>query len=216
MPERQPNSLSGKVANPVVVQRGLPLFGLRTRRKLPYMQAITLNGGASVVTGYVFSANGCFDPNITGTGHQPMGFDQMMVFYNHYTVLRARVTAMFENTGTPTSKVGLSISGSTTFSTDYEVNIENGQLVWATIQPAGTNGSTCALKTSVNCAAFQGLQNIMDDPDMRGDIASNPIEQLYFLLTLWNTSGATVPVANVDVLIEYDVVFHEPKKGTLS
>jgi hypothetical protein len=216
MPERQPHSLSGKVANPVVVQRGLPLFGLRTRRKLPYMQAITLNGGASVVTGYVFSANGCFDPNITGTGHQPMGFDQMMVFYNHYTVLRARVTAMFENTGTPTSKVGLSISGSTTFSTDYEVNIENGQLVWATIQPAGTNGSTCALKTSVNCAAFQGLQNIMDDPDMRGDIASNPIEQLYFLLTLWNTSGATVPVANVDVLIEYDVVFHEPKKGTLS
>jgi hypothetical protein len=180
------------------------------------MQAVTINGTASAVNAYIFSANGLFDPNITGTGHQPMGFDQMMVFYNHYTVLGASVRCMFENTGTPTSKVGLSVSGSTTFSVDYEVNIENGQMVFATVQPAGTNGSTCALRTAVNCANFQGLQNIMDDPDMRGDIASNPIEQLYFVLSLWNTSGATVPVCNVDVLIEYDVVFHEPKKGTLS
>lgn len=34
----------------------------------------------------VFRLNGIYDPNLTGTGHQPMGHDQWNNFYNEYQV----------------------------------------------------------------------------------------------------------------------------------
>lgn len=42
-------------------------------------------GGAVGVT-HQYALNGLFDPEITGGGHQPMGFDQMMAWYNNYRV----------------------------------------------------------------------------------------------------------------------------------
>ncbi len=39
----------------------------------------------------VFALNGCYDPDITGIGHQPRYFDQFMGLYVRYRVLRAAV-----------------------------------------------------------------------------------------------------------------------------
>lgn len=215
-PERQPYSFSGKVADPVAELRLLPLFGLRTRRRLRYAESVPLSGAAAVVGNYVFSANGLFDPNITGTGHQPMGFDQMMVFYNHYTVIRSVAKVHITNTSTPATHVGLSIQGSSTVTTDYRSLLENGQIVYTTLTPQLLYGANCELKAAVNTASFQGIDNAMDDPDMRGDSASNPVEQLYFVLTTWCTTGAIATANQADVVIDYDCIFHEPRQGTIS
>jgi len=212
---RRPAPLTGSRTNPVMVVRNMPLFGLRTRKRVPYFETVTMTGSISAVAAYLFSTNGCFDPNVTGTGHQPNGFDEVMKFYNHYTVLTSRVRVMFTNRGANACHVGLSVSGSTSVSTDYTVNIENGQLVFAQMNPVGIDGSMCTLKTSCNSGAFQGLQNTMDDPDMRGDTASNPAEQQYYVLTVWDAATAVAPSVLADVFIEYDVVFHEPKKAAL-
>jgi len=208
--------VSGSVANPIMRVRQLPLFGLRTRRGVTYYSSVTLAGAAGgAVTSYIFSANGIFDPDVSFGGHQPMGFDQMMVFYNHYTVLKSRIKIIYQNTSTITARVGLSVSGSTSVSSDFQVNVENGEIIVGTAQPDKTFGSTGSLQQSVDCGKFQGLQNTMDDPNMRGDSASNPSEQLYYILSLWAPVGAA-PSVEFDVLIEYDTVFHEPRKGTLS
>lgn len=145
-----------------------------------------------------------------------MGFDQMMVFYNHYTVINSKIRCVYQNTGTVDCHVGLSISGSSTPITDYLQLIENGELVYTVVTPSGIAGSIATLRHSVNAAAFQGLQQVMDDPDMRGDSASNPAEQMYYHLSFWNPVNATVPSVLLDVYIEYDVTFHEPRKGSTS
>jgi len=44
-----------------------------------------------------------YDPDITGTGHQPAGFDQMMLSYEHYIVTRARIWATAHNGTSNTS-----------------------------------------------------------------------------------------------------------------
>ena len=64
---------------------------LKMAATLLYSDQITLNPAAGTVSKHVFSANGLFDPNITGVGHQPRGFDQYMALYNHYTVIGARI-----------------------------------------------------------------------------------------------------------------------------
>lgn len=41
---------------------------------------------------YVWNLNSIFDPNRTGTGHQPYGHDQYLTFYNRYRVYRVSFT----------------------------------------------------------------------------------------------------------------------------
>jgi hypothetical protein len=79
------------------VEPWMPLFPARTVKNLRYATnfQLTVSGGA--VASYVFAANGLFDPDITGTGHQPMGFDQMMVQYNHYCVMAAKIKVVFKS-----------------------------------------------------------------------------------------------------------------------
>jgi len=39
-----------------------------------------------------FKANGCYDPNATGVGHQPRGWDEHVSLYNKYVVLGSKIT----------------------------------------------------------------------------------------------------------------------------
>ncbi len=64
------------------------ILGNRLPIKFKYQTSGTLNPGvAGVAAIQVMTANGLYDPDITGVGHQPRGFDQIMALYNHYTVV---------------------------------------------------------------------------------------------------------------------------------
>lgn len=54
---------------------------------------IALAENAQKITEY--SVNGCFDPDLTGIGHQPRMFDQYMSFYLKYEVLASRIKVKF-------------------------------------------------------------------------------------------------------------------------
>jgi len=209
--------LSFNVQQPGMAIKAMPLFGQSTRRTLSYVtNFVNITSGAGLAGAYVFSANGCFDPDITGTGGQPMGFDQMMIFYNHYTVLRSRITVVFKATSAVGPVVSVAVSGSSTPLTSIEQIEENGRCVLAWLNPIGVADSHARLNAAVNMARFQGLVFAKDDPDMRGDSASNPAEQVYYLLYVWNPIDSTVVTAGVSVRIEYDVWFHEPRSASLS
>lgn len=93
----------------------VPLFPASVRKKLMYYESgFTLAGTSGVITQYVFTANGMYDPNITGTGHQPMGFDTMMLYYEQYTVLRSSVTLRFAGNGTQPVNVSVCLAPDTT------------------------------------------------------------------------------------------------------
>jgi hypothetical protein len=83
--------------------RTTPLFPATKRiSNLTYYDyAQQISAAAGFCASRFFIANGLFDPDISGSGHQPMGFDQMMLLYTTYTVVRATitVTAMAEVSG---------------------------------------------------------------------------------------------------------------------
>jgi len=61
--------------------------------KLRYVDnQVTLDPGAGLITSSVYSANSIYDPDITFTGHQPMGYDQWSKIYRRYTVLSSKIT----------------------------------------------------------------------------------------------------------------------------
>lgn len=47
---------------------------------------------AAYSTGYIYRGNDCYDPNYSGTGHQPVGFDELMNMYDTFTVVGSKIT----------------------------------------------------------------------------------------------------------------------------
>jgi hypothetical protein len=63
-------------------------FPPRFSANLTYMGKHTLTAGSSGLFGVeqVYRLNSLFDPDFTGTGHQPYGFDQIAALYDQYKV----------------------------------------------------------------------------------------------------------------------------------
>lgn len=212
-----PQATSGTVVQSGFTIRSMPFFGYKMRKQLNYYSSATITSGASTASAHVFSANGLFDPDVTGTGGQPMSFDQAMTFFNHYTVHNARIVVTFMSNSTNLRvTTGLFVSGSSTVTTSIEQLLENGDGAIQVLEYAGAFGGTATFRRNLNAGSFQAVRDVMDDPNMRGDSASNPTEQSYFHLVVYNAASATVVTVDFQVVITYDATFHEPRKGSLS
>jgi len=209
---------TGSITKSGFTLKSMPFFGYRVRKRVPYYQSgVVLSGASGLAGAQIFSANGLYDPDITGTGGQPMSFDQAMTFFNHYTVHNARITVTLSSDSTTLrATAGLFISGSSTVTTNVEQLLENGDGAVQQLQYAGTMGSSATFTRSINVGRFQSVRDVMDDPNMRGDSASNPVEQAYFHIIVFNATTAAQVQCEYMAIIEYDATFHEPRKGSLS
>jgi len=195
-----------------------PLLPLMKYGRLPYMEYTSFSTGAIAANAHVFSANGLFDPDITAAGHQPMGFDQMMLFYEHYTVTKAKLTVNFWNLDVDDyCMVGIVVAPDATPITNIQRLNENGMYVKKQIHSnngAESNYTTCSC--SVNISRINGKKDVKSENDFRGDVASNPVEQTYFHIFAYNWMTVAIIPIYFEVLIEYDAVFTEPRKMTQS
>jgi len=201
-----------------LLQDIIPVMPRRSKQVLlTYSEAASITSGAASAGTYVYSANGLYDPNITSTGHQPMGFDQMMLWYEHYTVLRSACVVRFKNfSATYPAYVAISKNASATPVTNYDQLQEDGTIVVGVCSPKYETGYLRKLESKMDISAFSGVPNLLDEADMRGSSAANPAEQEYFHLSVWNPDDTTTVSTNFTVQMMYEVVFSEPRKLTQS
>jgi len=188
----------------------MPVFPARTTRKLRYATSTSIACTASTVASYVFSCNGLFDPDITSTGHQPMGFDQLMLSYNHYCVTGSKINVAFRNTASVPINVAIRVVADATVSTNADTILEFGLLNTDICETKNVSGSTRRLTESVSMRKIQGVDDVLDVAEMQGTVAANPLEQSYYHVSIWDpqAQGGTV---FIDVIIEYVAVFMEPR-----
>jgi hypothetical protein len=173
-----------------------------------------------VANSYFFTANGLFDVNITGTGHQPMGFDQMMLMYEQYTVVNSKISISCQSGTSVAIRAGVYLSPDTTSITDPLRLMENG-LITTKIH-SGISVAGYIKDHSLNCdiAKYFGrnpnARALVDDVTLSGTVAANPTEQVYFAVTSWDPFAASTWTSYFDVLLEYDAIFWEPRKLTVS
>jgi hypothetical protein len=201
-----------------------PIFPATKRATIRYFEnELSYSTATGIPGGYVFSANGCFDPNITGTGHQPIGFDQMMLFFEQYTVVKSKISVDFYNStgGTLPLRCVLYLSPDTTILSGVSQLMENGEITTGFAQ--STNTADRCLRLSIDCdmMAYFGrnrnAKQIVNDVTLSGTSAANPTEQVYFIMSSFDTftTAASITVY-FNVTIEYDVIFWEPRKVTIS
>lgn len=179
---------------------------------------VTLNpGAAGGAASYVFAANGLYDPNISGAGHQPMGFDQLMALYNQYVVIGGYIKITFSNTDATNSQViGVIMKDSPSTSTDPRSYIEWGNGVWSSVAPRTGGPSEKTLIHKFDIAKFAN-QDIFNEQSFTGSAASNPANTLH--LIIWaapsdNTTDSAQVNCNVEIC--YDAVVRSPGATSLS
>jgi hypothetical protein len=192
-----------------------PVFPARTTRRLRYSTNVTLTSTVGVVATHVFSANGLFDPDVTSTGHQPMGFDQLMLSYEHYTVTNAHITCTFKNLTTSNPNVSISVQPSPTPVTAIDQIIEWGLIERDFLEFKGVSGSLKTIDARCSIKKVMGVRDIIDVTDLQGSSAANPVEQTYFMVQMWDTSAINGNCI-VDVIIEFTAIFTEPRVLTPS
>lgn len=190
--------------------------------KLRYVDYSTLDPGtAGLAAVQVITANGCYDPDISGSGHQPRGFDQLMAMYDHYTVVSSKITVDFV---TPVSTtvyslcVGIALKDNSTPYGNYNDYAE-GRNVISKILPSVTStdgGRVRTLSKTFSCRKFLGIASPLSNAYVRGDIASNPTEEAYFHLFAAPLGLVDSAFIRIQYRIEYNVVFTEPKQPTQS
>ncbi len=191
---------------------GKTLFGNKRIVKLRYQDNfISLTGALGTPNDRIFTGNGLFDPDISVGGHQPRGFDQIMPLYAYYTVVGSKISATYSfQTDVFSAICAIVLRDNPTIFTQTNDIMEDRNSKYAIMQ---TGGPTVLVQKGFSPKRFFAISKPLSSQNLRGSILTNPMEQAYYHVTVSNSdinSLVSVPV-NVNIVIDYVVVFHEPQ-----
>jgi hypothetical protein len=184
----------------------------RLRANLKYVSNVFLSSGVTPGTN-VFSANGLYDPDITGTGHQPRGFDQLIALYDHYVVLASRCVVEFTGVTGAQAVCGIQLQSSSTTQSDYIDYAEQARCEFAIAPFCVTSGGFPEPKRHAmhfDAKSFMGIPDPVTATKLQGGVSSNPTDQAYYHVFSQHVDGSTSTGQNALVYIEYEVMFIEP------
>ncbi len=141
-------------------QTGVVPFPLRYDAKLTYGVNVTLTtaGSSNLGVMYRFRLNSLYDPDVTGTGHQPYQYDQLSPIYRQYLVRKAHIDLTFSDPTADGLWVGWAIvpdgdTGDTPTSLSLEDYLERPMFRCMPCNNTGAQTVTCRM-TVPNHAIF--------------------------------------------------------------
>jgi len=196
-----------------VISRGRSL-----KAKLTYFDTVFLDPGlAGTLAVHTFAANGVYDPDITGVGHQPVGFDEYIALYKRYVVTNSWIKVSFINTGTTDRLcVGIIPSENTPIGNDPRRYIEQGTAQWTQIGDVAGGAPKAQLTHFMNMRQMSG-KDIFGEDDFEGNASGNPSNTQYwnvFAVGLDSAANPTGVWASVE--IQYEVYFRDPEFTNIS
>lgn len=194
--------------------------------KLPYSENIVLSTGTNGQgMTYTWNLNSIYDPNRTGTGHQPLGYDQWATFYAKYKVFKVA----YELTATST---WVNDTGETDAGTQCGVLATNG-VAAGTFTDGSFYEQPHTQKFSLGAAAGQGSKTVrktidlslitgrpkvayLSDPRYEANFGYNPAEAMTLTFGAQpNWSGQNLNMA-LSIKIIYYVELFDPLILSLS
>lgn len=176
---------------------------------LRYVQTVKLTSTSNSLAKNTFRFNSLFDPDVTGTGHQPMYADQFGDLYQTYVVLGARATVTYvaETVNAGPMFVGICANGSSSLAaTTADEAAEQNNSSHAIITGYNGGGRT---KLSDTYSPSRDLGLTPDDDTTGAAFGANPSQQWYFHISFAELSATTPSVVQCQVVIEYYVKFRK-------
>lgn len=160
-----------------------------------------------------------YDPDVSIGGHQPLGFDQWMLVYDHYTVIGSKCTVQAVPIIPSTLEPGFfgiildDNSSGATYTTSQQI-IESKQggnhRIYGALGTTGKNNPKIT-KTFSAKKFFGKNAGIVNSSLYRGSASSNPSEEASFGIWAGTVAGNDPGNYTFLVTLEYIAVFSEPK-----
>lgn len=182
--------------------------------KLRYSENFDIDPGAAGICGVqVFNAGGLFDPNVTGTGHQPRGFDQLIAMYDHFVVIGSKIDFKYaqRNASDYSQVVGVSLRDGSSAEADPNDYQELGTVRSALVGTDTNSSGRHHLSLTYSPKKFLGRSKPLSDPNLKGTVSADPAESAYFHCWCAPVQSANASALDCTAFIDYIVVFIEPK-----
>lgn len=214
---------SAKVDSVNRIPRTLREFPTEMRVKLKYSYCTDFTIASGPQPNYVaFRANSVFDPEAAIGGGTPTGFVQWSSFYSLYTVVGSSAKMRLIDRDTETTATG-------TYNGLMGIAVKDTSIPiapWTQSQLITDSDSNYCASSSYtpnqrviknfNAGRYFGIKDILDDDALAGQtgstLGSNPSQQAYFICwaNLGTTGSSAAQVTQMEVLLEYDVIFRKP------
>lgn len=192
----------------VVLGQGFPKKMVVTHK---YREAFDLTSTTGLLGTYLFRCNGMFDPNFSGTGHQPMYYDQLTPLYDHFCVIGSKIKLTLTPSTVTTfpSRIVAFVNDDTSVTgTTVDTISEQSQAKQIKQIPAGNN-SVIILTLNWSAKKYFG-GSVLSNPELQGSAGADPTEQSTYVIAV-QAYGANSLSYLVQAEIEYIAVWKELK-----
>lgn len=197
-------------AKTTLVNKSLQPIPDRYICKMKYATSVT----TELLTGqYVFRLNSLYDPDLTGVGHQPYGFDNLALLYNRYRVVSCgwRIQQPSRADGSPIIVAALPSNDASLVWGDYAQLAENSRAKYVTNNP-GAPVATLTGKQYLPRLMGRTRVQYMADDSYQAVVNANPSETGYlYLNTFLAQTGAIAGGVPLNIVLEYSVEFFDAK-----
>lgn len=208
--KRVPRGVTSTAPAAVSYSSGGNILAPRFIGKMPWLKSYTLAAGTTdIVDWQHFIPSGCFDPEVAvSSAMQPLGWDQLTNFYDHYRVLGAKTTITVTHTAGNPMIVGIiqQDDASTTFLNTIDE---------ACIDPGSNYKTVSNERPYCKLYAYYSPKKRFDKArqvNLSASLAANPAENWYHSFFKSNAGPGQAQASMViQVRIDYIVECSERK-----
>jgi hypothetical protein len=201
---------------PGLVRSTVSLAPSAVRTVLRYTRATAVVGAVGATATQIFSGNSLFDPDVTGAGGQPLGFDQWAAMYLKYRVLASSIEVNLATPGAASNAEALAY---------FVLTPSNDASAFTTLEAGasqpyakewimnGISGSFMFKPTtsSMETALIMGVskQSVLTDDELSALTTASPANQWYWRISGRAADSAATIAVQMTVTVSYLCDFYE-------
>lgn len=197
--------LRRKAVPTTLVNRALTPIPARFITKMKYSEFVNTDSFGQ----YIYNLNSIFDPNRTGVGHQPYGFDTLATLYNRYRVISCGYRLQVAGDA-PTAYILSAIPGNEVIAPTTISEVRENPRAKYIQQNVGAAAVTLRSKCYIPSLVGRTKAQYMADDRYQALVTASPSELALLNLMTANTADVGV-TTKVQVLLEYTVEFFDIK-----
>jgi len=159
--------------------------------------------------------NSTFDPDFTGTGHQPLYRDTLASIYDHYSVISAYIEVQVVNTGTVPMLCGIVTDDDTSTSATVGVLMEQAYGQHQLLPAQAGSLSSCTFRMDWDCKKVLKIDPYTSETYKTAN-SSNPTEESILQVWAIPIDASTTATAYASVTLVQNVLWTELATPTLS
>ena len=170
-------------------------------------------GGAGQLRQYVFACNNMFDPNVTGTGHQPLYRDEMAAMYKYYTVIASYIRVTYTQSESGLQNYGIVMTQDTSLNIDPTTTLEEYPYKPPTSLSLTNRAPTRRSSFDAKKALKTSLAGILGDDTQRLAPGSSPSAKNAYYYVIWTApvlATTTLSAATIQVEVSYITMWQDP------